>query len=195
MYYTTDFGLTYHTFSQCTLQKGLMTDKCVKSMFLKSIKETQETLNFDLVAYVILDNHFHLIIKTKKNEASISRIMKDIKYKFTRKYNGKFNTQGTTWSKRYGKTIIEESIDPDRYFKWLIAYLAFNPVRKNAVVDPRKYSFSSINTFFIPGFTPELKITPHEIFLSSGVDLNERIKEFLKFEEIYKETLFLQGRV
>lgn len=194
MSYTTDFNLTYHTFSQCTLQKGLMTDACVKTMFLKSIKETQENLNFDLVAYVVLDNHFHLIIKTRKNEASVSRIMKDIKYKFTRKYNAKYNTQGTTWSKRYGKKIIEEAVDPDKYFKWLIAYLAHNPVKKNAVLDPRQYAFSSTNSFYILGYKPELKITTHEIFTSAGSDSHERIKEFLRFEEIYKETLFLDQR-
>ncbi len=59
----------------------------LKEMFAKVIQLTQEKYAFELIAYQIMDNHFHFIIKTVNEGESISRIMQYIKARYAERYN------------------------------------------------------------------------------------------------------------
>lgn len=182
---------TYHTHSSCTLQHSLLNCPRTKKMLLSSIREVQDHLQFELIAYVICSTEFHMIIRTFDGGSPLHLVMKGIKYKFSRKYNAAFKNKGTTWSRRYDKKRIENSADPAGYFKWLVAELAAVQNTEHWMTEAKENSFSSINTFFVQGFRPELKIAEHRTFLAAGKNTRERIREFRRFAGIYRETKFL----
>lgn len=184
---------TYLTSSTCTLLHPIMNSILVKDMFMASVRETQSHREFDLVAYIIFDDTFHLIVRTFKDKTPLPLIMKEIKYRFTRKYNALSGNIGTTWSRKYSKIRIDDSADPSGYFKWIVARLFSSRPEGNASKNDEVRSFCSFGSFFRKGFIPELKLAEHEFFLAAGATEQERMREFRRFAEIYRETKFLDG--
>ena len=178
---------TFHAYSGCTMQTSLLDCSVTKNMLLESIREAGAALRFELVAYVICRAEFHLILRIFEGGTPLPRIMKDIKYRFSRKYNAGFGTSGTTWSRRYGKKRIDSTANPDAYFKWLIAKLAEASEMEYVKGD----RFSSLRQFYEPGCSPMLATEKHRVFEDAGKTDRERRREFRRYREIYMETKFL----
>jgi len=158
-----------------------------KDIMLNITARSLEKYNFELISYQIMDNHFHFVIKTVEDGASISRIMQYIKARFAEAYNRKTNRIGAFWSERFKDQIVEYSDNPTLYLLWLLWYLAFNPVRKQFVRDPREYDYGCIKAYLDESYTPKVKITHHPCFLSLGSTFSERVKKFLYFEDAYRK--------
>ncbi len=158
-------------------------------MFMEIIHKAMGKYNFELSGYTIMDNHFHLIIKTKKNEATISRIMQYIKARFAEKYNKINNRTGAFWNERFSDTIIENSRNPATYLLWLLWYIAFNAVKVKKSNIPEEYYFSSIKAYLSDNYISNVKITLHEFFIELGENLSERLKIFNIYRDEYKKYL------
>lgn len=187
---------TYHLYSSCHRRADLMKDDNIKELMLQVLRECLERYNFELIAFEILDNHFHFIIKTLENALhNISVIMKWIKSTFTRRYNKLKRLSGTFWNGRFGAKVIDLAKDAKAYLNTLLWYLAYNPVRKKMVKDPRDSKFGSINHYLMDGEDKKInsdsplahKITLHEHFLNLANDIKERVKKFLTYEESFKK--------
>jgi REP element-mobilizing transposase RayT len=130
--------------------------------------------DFKFYDFVIMNNHFHLLIQTKKNCASISRIMQYIKGTSAQKYNLILGETGSFWNERFKSKIIEKSKIPWKYYLHAVFYLGYNPVLSGQVANPRDYYFSSFNKFFDKNYKPLLKMDNHDYCLAFGSTFNER---------------------
>jgi putative transposase len=181
---------TYHTMSRCIEKRPLMRPDKVKDLMIFVLKNALEKYDFDLIEYVIMDNHFHFYIKTVKNGQNISRIMQYIKSQFARRYNRIMNRTGPFWNERFSDTIIELSRDPRTVFFIILEYIGFNPVRSSYVKDPREYPYSSYKCYVDENYKSPVKITLHQYFLQLGNTFEERVKKLQEYEEIYRKRLF-----
>lgn len=179
-------NLTYHTMSRCIDWKDMMKADKFKAIFIQVIRKTQEKYEFELVFYQIMDNHFHLVIRTISEKITISRVMQYIKARFAEIFNKMMNRHGPFWNERFKDIIAEEQKNPFNYVLWLLWYLAFNPVRKRTASNPRTYRFSSIQAYLEENVFLPVKITLHYHFLSLGNTFEECVKKFLYFEEAYR---------
>ena len=189
-------NLTYHIYSRCIDKANLMKNDNIKDLMIQVILETQEKFNFELNAFEILDNHFHFIIKTKKNSETISQIMHRIKSVFAKRYNKLHGRTGPFWNERFGCKIVESvggARHQTNYFINLLWYLAYNSFRKGKVKDPREYRYSSINSYLKKSHKSRLKITVHQIFKNLGNNFKDRLDNFLYFENIYRHRLRVPG--
>ncbi|MFC1671271.1 transposase [Spirochaetota bacterium] len=178
--------LTYHVYSRCHNLKNLMLQSIFKDILIEIMKMTLRKYEFELIAYAILDNHFHFIIRTVKGGESISRIMQFIKSKYAQKYNRKMNRKGAFWNERFKDKIVEYQEDPEFYLRQLLWYLGYNPVRKSIVKDPRDYKYGSINYYLDEKYESKVKITHHEYFLNLGDTFRERMLAFIEYEKLHK---------
>ena len=109
-------------------------------LFWLSMKYTNERINFENLAWVILPDHFHLLIDVRKN--NISEIMRIFKQKFSGLYRSKFNLKsGRLWQNRFWDHIIRDETDFNNH----IDYIHYNPVKHKLTNNPFKYKLSSIN--------------------------------------------------
>ena len=138
-------GYTYHVYSRCIETKDLMRSNFFKDKFMSVLNRTMERYTFKLIAYEILDNHFHFIIQTVKNGEDISRIMQYIKARFAEAYNREMKRTGPFWNERFKCKVVEKSKDPRKYLFQLLWYMGYNPVKKKKVKDPRESRYGSIN--------------------------------------------------
>lgn len=180
---------TYHTYSRCIEKQDMMKANFLKEMLIKVMDLALEKYKFKLIWYTILDNHFHFIIKTIDNGATISRIMQYIKARFAQDYNRLMDRSGPFWNERFGDSIIEHAENPEEYLKRLLCYLGFNPVRKKMVNSPGQYKYCSYKAYMDENYISPLKITIHEFFLKLGDTFEERVKKFMIYEEAYRKRL------
>lgn len=182
--------ITYHTISRCIETRPLMRQSMVKNLMIIIINQALDKYTFQLIAYTIMDNHFHFYIRTVHDGETISRIMQYIKSQFARRFNQMTGRTGPFWNERFKDTMIEFSSDPVRLFFIILFYILYNPVRSKVVNDPRLYAYGSINANLDENYKSPVKITQHPYFLTLGSTFKERVEKFLKLEEMYRKRLF-----
>jgi len=163
----------------------------VKDMALDVIKKTQQKYNFNLIAFKLMDNHFHFVIQTIEEGPNISRIMQYIKARIAERYNKTMKRTGPFWNERFKDIIVEEQENPAQYLLWLLWYLAFNAVKAGKCTDPRDYKYSSINQYLIEEIKSTVTIIRHQYFEKLGATFSERVNKFLYYEEAYRKRMAL----
>ncbi len=181
-------GITHHVYSRCIEKRNLLNDHSASDLLVEVTSLAQDKYAFELIAYQIMDNHFHFVIRTVKDGESISTIMQYIKARYAERYNRIHERTGPFWNERFKDKIIEQSDDPIKYCMQLLWYLAFNPIRKNIASDPKSYRYSSINCYLDENYRSPLKITLHDYFLWLGNSFNERVSNFLAYGHIFYHT-------
>jgi REP element-mobilizing transposase RayT len=101
------------------------------------VVKAKERYKFYLYAYVLMANHYHLLIETR--EANLSRIMQNINTSYTTYHNVKYKRSGHLFQGRYKSIVVEK----ERYYMELSRYIHLNPVRAGMVKEPEEYKWSS----------------------------------------------------
>ena len=96
-------------------------------------------------AWVILPDHFHMIVKVE--DISISDIMHNFKITFSRYLRDKFDLKGKVWQNRFWDHIIRNQDEMNLYTD----YIHYNPVKHKLAVDPFTYQYSSLNLYYENG--------------------------------------------
>jgi putative transposase len=182
--------VTYHTISRCIEKRELMKPMEMKDLMLVILNKALNKYSFDLVAYTIMDNHFHFYIRTKKDCETISRIMQYIKSQYSRRFNKLTDRTGPLWNERFKDTIIEITKNPITLFFYILFFIFYNPVRRKKVSDPRYYTYGSINAYLHEDYISPVKITLHPYFIKLGNSFQERLNKFLVLEEMYAKRIF-----
>lgn len=180
---------TYHVYTRCIELKNHLSQDYIKDVAIDVLNNALEIYSFELVHFEFVENHMHLLIRTRYGGETISRIMQYIKARIAEKFNRLHNRTGPFWNERFGSEIIEDSENPLEYFCWLLWYIAYNPVRKRVINDPRESKYGTINAYLDENYVPKVKITMHQLFLGLGKNFRERVRCILEYEEIYKNYL------
>lgn len=128
------YGL-YHLLQRGNNKSFIFNDPLDKTSFFDIIKSVQADMPFNLIYYVLMDNHYHLLIEMLDHD--ISSIMRRINLNYSRYYNAKYGRVGTIFGGRYKSIEISNA----RYFTQLIGYFAHNPVRAKIVKTPSDYKW------------------------------------------------------
>lgn len=106
--------------------------------FLHWLKEGARQFNVAIHAYVLMSNHFHLLV-TPVDEDGLSRMVQWLGRYYVPYFNHKYGRTGTLWQGRYRATIV----DSEPYFLACSSYIELNPVRAGMVPTPDAYRWSS----------------------------------------------------
>jgi REP element-mobilizing transposase RayT len=97
-----------------------------------------DSVEYDLIAYTILSNHFHLSFELNKENSGISKIMKSIKGRSALLINRHLNRRGKFWQdESYDRWVRDEV---ELYF--VIKYILENPVKAGLVNYWHEWQFS-----------------------------------------------------
>ena len=96
-----------------------------------------ERFDNDIFAYVLMDNHYHLLFRTPK--ANISRSMQWLGTTYTRRFNLEHFQSGHLFEGRYKSILVEN----DAYLMQLSYYIHHNPLRAGIVKRLYDYRWSS----------------------------------------------------
>ncbi len=111
-----------------------------------AIHKYNERESFQLIAWVILPDHWHLIIDPKRND--VSKLMKCVKLSFAQHHlRGHGRTSGRTWQNRFWDHMIRDDDDMRRH----LDYVHYNPVKHGLVQSPIDWQHSSFRAFVREG--------------------------------------------
>ena len=131
----------YHITSRGNDRKKIFLSDTDFEKFLEYLVTAKEKYDFYLLAYVLMSNHYHLLIKT--TGPNLSKIMHYINGSYTTYFNVKRGKSGHLFQGRYKSLVI----DADSYFKELTRYIHLNPIRAKMVENPWDYKWSSYKAY------------------------------------------------
>lgn len=108
-----------------------------KDRFLEKLSETVEKYKLLVHAYVLMDNHYHLLLETP--HGNLSEAMHYLNASYGNWFRFKYKIVGSIFQGRYKAILVEK----DEYLKMLSAYIHLNPVRAGIVAEPSLYRYSS----------------------------------------------------
>jgi REP element-mobilizing transposase RayT len=171
-------GAIYHIYQRGNNKEFIFGNGRHKAFILKQIKEYKKCFDFELLAYGIMDNHYHLLIKT--NKSPINEIMFNINNVIGKYLNRELKRTGHIFEDRYKSKLVEN----DAYLIWLIRYIHRNPVRAHICDNVDDYRWSSHN--FYKNGSNNFVLTSF-ILKTICSDLSTAIKQYLKLVNVPEE--------
>jgi putative transposase len=142
-YYTE--GNTYFIANITHNRKPILIDNI--DLFWQSLNKTKSSLHFEMIAWVILPDHFHLLITP--DSCTPSDILHRLKLSFGASYRERFGlAYGRVWQRRFWDHIIRNEADLNRH----IDYIHYNPVKHGLTKSPFDYQHTSIHDYHKEGY-------------------------------------------
>lgn len=108
--------------------------------FLRILKKYKMKYEYDLYCYMLMTNHIHMIINTKKED--ISKVMHSIAQEYSIYFNNKYDRCGHVFQDRFKSKCVENR----EYLLNLQRYIHLNCV-KAGIGKIDSYKWSSYNEF------------------------------------------------
>ena len=132
----------YHVIYRGVNKQCIFEDAEDFNMFLAVLRKFQPICGYKILAYCLMSNHIHLIIK--KGEMSLGRIFQHIAPSFVYWYNKKYERVGSLFQSRYGSTPINN----ENQLLIVTRYIHQNPVKASICKLPGHYEHSSYKDYF-----------------------------------------------
>ena len=134
-------GAFYHVTSRGNERKPIYRDAADRLRKLAIIADIVDRFHLLLHAYVLMDNHYHLLIETL--DANLARAMRALNGDYAKQFNRVHRRVGHLFQGRY-KAIL---VDRDSYLVELSRYIHLNPVRAGIVERAEQYRWSSAQAY------------------------------------------------
>ncbi len=130
-------GALYHLLSRGNDRNDIFADDEDRISFLDTVGEMSERFAIDIFAYVLMDNHYHLLVRTQR--ANLKKAMQWFGTTYTQRFNRRHSRSGHLFQGRYKSIIIQN----DAYLQQLSYYIHRNPLRAGIVKRLSGYRWSS----------------------------------------------------
>ena len=129
----------YHVTSRCNNRETFHYDlDKVWEIFSFEIKELIESHQSKIHAFVLMPNHFHLLISTPGED--LGKAMQTFIASVTRKINLKSGRTGRVFGARYHWSLIGSP----NYYDNVLKYVYRNPVKGGLITTVQNYRYSSL---------------------------------------------------
>ena len=207
-------GEFYHIYNRGTEKRNIFMSRADRSRFLALLyfANQNEPVNLklqgstlleideeragdpivEIVAYCLMPNHFHLLIR-ELEDGGISKFMQKLTTGYTMYFNKKYERNGALFQGRFKATHVAD----DNYLRYLISYIHLNPVKliepkwKETGITNKAYAQRYLETYTASSYLdylgkerPERIILAHEAlpeYFSSGSDFKTFVTEWLTY--------------
>jgi REP element-mobilizing transposase RayT len=118
-------------------RKEIFREDSDRQKFLGILADYHDRFGILIHSYVLLDNHYHLILETPFG--NLVKIMHGINSRYTGYFNRKYQRVGHLFQGRYGAILV----DKDAYLLVLSRYVHLNPIKAGITDNLERYSWSS----------------------------------------------------
>ena len=197
-------GEFYHVYNRGNSKQNIFLDDRDRDRFVKLLYlcNSKKSVNFrddvvdkgidvgdskpnetivSLGAWVIMPNHFHLYVTSKKRsedehllkeEPAITEFMRKLSTGYSSYFNKKYNRTGSLFEGRFKATHVAT----DTYAKYLFSYIHLNPVK---LIDAK---WKDVGIKNIPGAIEFLDGYPWSSYLDQ-IGINRKEKEIISLKD------------
>ena len=164
----------YHVLSRGNEKRDIFYDEKDYLKFLDTLGKMVERFKLEVHAYVLMRNHYHLLLHTK--EANLSRAIHWLGVSYTVWFNRRHGRSGHLFQGRFKSFLIED----DRYFTMMCFYIHGNPIRAGVARSLWDYAWSSYRAYGNRKDEPSWLTTGFVLGLYAGSR-----KRFFRAQEIF----------
>ena len=118
-------GAVYHVMSRGNRQDMIYCDDTDREQFLETLAEVCTKTGWLVHAYVLMDNHYHILLETPEPNLVVG--MKWLQGTYTQRFNARNGEWGHLFQGRYKALLVDNS--GKTYFPIVSSYIHLNPAR------------------------------------------------------------------
>lgn len=141
-------GEIYHVYARGNGRAPIYHEPGHRSGFLDVLGTTLPAAEVSILAYCLMDNHFHLVLRA--GPLPLGRPMQRLLSAYARRLNREAGRTGHVFERRYQS----KHVTSDDYLRAVLRYVHFNPVRAGIVSEPAAYRWSSHGAY-LGGTAPD----------------------------------------
>jgi len=126
-------GACYHVYCRVARGEFVFDDPREAEEFVSAAQEVRNLDGWRILAWVLMGNHYHLVVKT--STVPLWRSMLRLQSDVARKFNKRHRYLGRLWQSRYRARVI----DSQDYLRQAVSYIHLNAVAAKVVTDPAAY--------------------------------------------------------
>ncbi len=130
-------GALYHVTSRGDRREDIYLDDEDRQRFLEVLEAVCERFNWEVHAYCLMSNHYHLLVETL--DGNLSRGMRQLNGVYTQRFNRRHTKVGHVFQGRYKAILVQK----ESYLLELSRYIVLNPVRAGMVRAAKDWRWSS----------------------------------------------------
>lgn len=135
-------GNIFHVITQGINKENIFFKSEFKNRLKTIIKEEIKNYKIGILAYCIMDNHTHILLKVQKIN-DLSEFMHNVNCRYARYYNKICNRVGYVFRDRY----YVKTIRNHQHLLACFTYIHKNPINAKIVKKEEEYLFSSYNEY------------------------------------------------
>ena len=126
-------GAIYHVMARGNSRRPIVLTDADRERFVETLAEACEKSAWEVYAWVLLDNHYHLALRTPAG--NLVEGMKWFQNTYTRRFNTRHRQWGHLYGGRYKSILVDGDVRPGEpdYLATLVDYIHLNPVRARLV--------------------------------------------------------------
>lgn len=164
-------GGIYHVIARGNNKEYIFKEDIDKGYFIKQLKESIDGMNYRIFGYVLMDNHYHILIQTM--DKKLQEIMHQINNKYSKYFNAKYKRIGHVFQGRYKAILVQD----ERYLIWVLRYIHQNPVQAGICETVSGYKWGS-DVFYRRGIKGFVNV---DIVLNMlDTDRNKAVKKYME---------------
>lgn len=164
----------YHVMARGNRREAIYRSDSDRNYFLELLGGVSERRGWNVLAYCLMTNHYHLLVHTP--EPNLSNGMRDLNGVYSQQFNRRHRRVGHVLQGRYTAHLV----DRDSYLKEVARYVVLNPVRARMADGPRRYRWSSYRDTIGVREPPDW-LAIDQILSAFGKRRNTAIQEYREF--------------
>ncbi|MEA3522347.1 MAG: transposase [Campylobacterota bacterium] len=132
---------SYHIVNRGVDKRVIYKDNEDHKTFLQILCDASTIYEVRVHAYVMMSNHYHLLIET--TQENLSKYMKHINASYAIYFNKKYKRSGHLWQGRFKSWFVTQ----ESYLYALTAYIEYNPIKAKMAKKLGEYKHSSYRAF------------------------------------------------
>lgn len=127
----------YHVTSRGNERKPIVVDDADRQLFVRVLADTVEQYRVRCYAWVLMDNHYHLVLETPR--ANLSDAIRHLNGVYAGAFNARHERVGHLFQGRFCGLVVEKQ----SYLLEVCRYVVLNPVRAGLAGHPAEWRWSS----------------------------------------------------
>lgn len=171
----------YHVYNRGTRKQNIFIQKRDYERFLDRLKEYKDKFEVSILAYCLMPNHFHILLK-QNTDTPITFFMLRLGTSYAKYFNIKYDQVGSLFQGRFKTKLI----DSDEYLLHVSRYIHRNPISTPGV-ELEFFPWSSYSSY-VKGVKNDLVDPSFILDYFAKNDPGNDYKKFTEYDHVEKDN-------